>query len=116
MTSRVLPEAEWAKLDGIVPICAGMVPIVVEHAGQIVGCHVLIPMVHVEGLWIHPDHRKKASVARRLWGRVQRVAVEQFGVRSVATAACSDDIKALLKHIHAVPLPGDHFLIPVEVK
>lgn len=119
MTTRVLPAAEWGRLAGT--DAAPLVPaftdatrvVVVEHDGQIVGCHVLQVLLHAECLWVHPEHRRKASVARRLWAAVQREVREHFGVRAFATAAVSDDVRALLAHVGAVRLEGDHYMVSV---
>lgn len=118
MTSRVLPPAEWPRLAGteaegfVAHLTDAARVVVVEHDGAIVGCHVLQPVLHAEGLWIHPEYRKKASVARRLWSTVRQTARETFGVQWVATGAASDDIRGLLEHVGAVKLP-DHYMVPV---
>lgn len=119
MTSRLLPREEWPKLAGTDAATAWPLltdaarVVVVEHDGQIVGCHLLQPVLHAECLWVHPDHRGKASVARRLWAAVQRTAREQFGASWFATGCASDDVRVLLAHVGAVPLP-EHFMVPVK--
>lgn len=120
MTSRLLPREEWHKLAGTeadalwptLPDAARVV--VVEDARVIVGCHVLVPILHAECLWIHPDHRGKTSVARRLWAAVQRTARETFGAQWFATAAMSEEVRGLLAHVQAVQVPGDHYMVPVR--
>lgn len=120
MTSRILPPEEWERLDGteaetIWPMLdrAKTQIVVVEQDGEIVGCHVLLLVLHAECLWVHPAHRGKSSVARRLWAAVQQTARDTFRVRTIATAACSDEVRELLRHVGAVTLPGTHHVIPV---
>ena len=120
MTTRILPVEEWHKLDGTeaAEARASLDPercaiIVVEEGDQIVGCHILLWVLHAECLWIHPDHRGKSSAARRLWGAVQAAAAS-VGSPSLWTAACDARVRGLLAHVDARELPGHHFVIPVK--
>lgn len=115
--TRILPPAEWHRLDGTeagrltLPVSARVV--VVESNGAIVGCHVLTPILHAECLWVHPDHRGKTSVPRRLWAAVQRAVRQEFGVEWFWTAAVSDDVKRLLAHVKAEAIPGTAYMVKV---
>lgn len=120
MTTRILPPDEWPRLVGteaeqlwplLDPSTARVV--VVEHDGAIVGCHVLMQVVYAECLWVHPDHRGKSSVARRLWSGVQETA-RGLGVHAVATHAIDDTVRGLLAHVGAVRVPGDAYMVPVQ--
>lgn len=122
MTSRILPPEEWPNLRGTEAetIWPALNPsrdrtqiVVVEQDGEIIGCHVLTLVLHAECLWIHPAHRGKAGVARRLWARVIRTAHCVFQARTIATAATSDDVRKLLTHVGAIDLPGTHHVIPL---
>jgi hypothetical protein len=116
MTTRVLEPADWHLLDDVVPVGAllpGSKPIVVEREGVIVGCHVLMPVWHVECLWVHPLFRK-TTVFGRLWAAVKDECV-RMGITAVCTAALTDEVKALIVHGHGVPLPGEHFAVPVRM-
>lgn len=118
MTTRILEPHEYPLLAGteaadfVMHITDAALVIVVEDEGVILGCHILQPVLHAEGLWIHPDHRGRVSVARRLWSAVQRNAKEHFGADWFATGAASDDVCRLLEHVGAVKLP-DHYMVPV---
>lgn len=119
MTTRLLPREEWPRLQGTEaePLYPLLQPersivVVVEDGDRIVGCHVLLWVLHAECLWIHPDHRGKASVGRRLWATVQRTA-RACGVHALMTAACDDAVRKLLKHAGASPVCGDHFMVPI---
>ena len=119
MTTRILPPEEWWRLadteaaDVVQSFSDAARVVVVEVDGVIVGCHVLQPILHAECLWVHPAHRGKAGVARRLWAGVQAEAREHFGVRAFATAAVSDAVERLLDHVGATKLPGSHYMVPV---
>lgn len=118
MTSRVLPVEEWPRLAGteaeaVWPhLSEASRVLVVEHDGEIVGCWVLMSVVHAECLWIAPLHRGKAAVARRLWTAMRRAA-RALSAPVVATAALTDDVRALLEHVGATKLPGDHYAMKV---
>lgn len=120
MTTRLLPSEEWPRLAGteaaaiwphLDPLRAHV--LVVEDAGVIVGTWVLMNVLHAECLWIAPEHRHGVSVARRLWTFMRRTA-RGLGVPVVATAALTDDVRALLDHVGATKVPGDHYAMRVS--
>lgn len=117
MVTRILPPDEWPRLMGTE--AEAMWPhldsrrstvIVVEDAGAIVGTWTLLRVLHAECLWIAPSHRGKASVARRLWAELQNI-VRGMGEHTVATSAVSDDVRAMLEHVNALKLTGDHYVM-----
>jgi hypothetical protein len=118
MTRRILPRAQWHRLAGseLEPVWpylpANADVIVVEEADVIVGCWAVYTLTHVEGVWIHPDHRGKSSVARHLLTGMRLVA-RALGARAVNTAAVSPDVASMLRKLGAVPLPGEHFALKV---
>lgn len=120
MTTRILPREEWPRLVGteaeallptLDPEKAAIV--VVEDDGAIVGCHVLFTMLHAECLWIHPEHRGRASAARRLWAAVQDEA-RAIGATALITGAANDRVRGLLAHVGATPLPVDQYVVPIQ--
>jgi len=119
MTTRILPASEWHRMNGMdleVPLSmidpAHVDVVVVEDDGGTIVAHwMLVSMLHVEGLWIAPEARKRGSVARRLLhGMSETVAAR--GASSVLTGAVSDEVKALLDHAGAKALP-DQFVLPM---
>ncbi len=120
MTTRILERDEWPRLAGteaetVWPHFSDQTRVVVvEHEGQIIGCHALVAVLHAECLWIHPEHRKKTSAARRLWSAVKTEARETFGARWLMTGAVSDDVRGLLAHVGAVKVEMDHYMVPLE--
>jgi hypothetical protein len=121
MTTRILPRDEYPRLAGteldavwpILPLDAQVV--VVEQDGQIVGCWSAYRLVHVEGLWIAPEHRGKGSVARRLLVGM-RETVAEMGASGAITGALTDDVRTMLRHIGATHLPGDHYALPLGLR
>jgi N-acetylglutamate synthase-like GNAT family acetyltransferase len=119
MTTRSLPRAEWPRLAGteleaVWPyLPAGAEVIAVEDDGQIVGCWAVFPLVHVEGIWIAPEHRGRGSVARRLLGGMRRAA-RAMGARAVNTAATSAEVAAMLEKLGGVELRGRHFAVTIK--
>jgi hypothetical protein len=96
---RVLPEAEYHRLLSHEPFASGGLPnpaynriIVAEVGTEIVACWMVLTCVHVEPLWIHPEHRKRPGLIRRLWTAVAGVLQEShvlvaFGCITDADAA-----------------------------
>lgn len=119
-TSRILPREEWSRLTGtdlesvvaMIPPDGGWI-LVVEDGDRIVACWGLLSVWHLEGLWIAPEHRGRASVARRLWAAM-RALTRTLGIRGVMTAAVTDDVRRMLTTAGATQLPGDHYLLPLE--
>lgn len=122
MTTRTLPPAEWEKLAAtdlpqLLPYVNRddvEVMVVEDEHGTVVGCWAILHVVHLEGLWIAPEHRGKASVARRLlsatWARVRELAPAW-----VMTGAADDRIRGLLtRHMNAIHVPSDTWLIPMK--
>jgi len=119
MLTRILRPAEYSKLadtevGALWPhLTAQTRVVVVEDHGQIVGCHVLQAVLHAECLWIHPAHRGKTSVARRLWTAVQHEVRDHFQASGFATAAINEDVARLLRHVDAQPIPGQHYMVRI---
>lgn len=119
MTTRVLPVEEWHRLEGTeldgVPLDEeNAVVIVVEDAdGQIVGCWSILRVIHVEGMWIHPAHRRTGPVFRRLLNEMRRIVTGFHGQHVAVSAALTPDVAKLLEAYGGVKLPGEHYAFPV---
>lgn len=112
MTARVLPQAEWRRLDAtlLASVWRTLDPryaevIVVEQEGAIVGSVALLTTLHAECLSLSGG----TGVARALWSALQE-RVHAAGGSAVWGAALEDPMRALLHH-HAEPIPGEHFLV-----
>lgn len=117
----MLPPSEWPRLAGteaetvwplLTPERTSVV--VVEQGDQVVGCHVLVWVLHCECVWIHPAHRGKGSVARRLWAAVERTARDVWRSRTVLTTVTTESVRRLVAHLGGVPVPGDQYVITVK--
>jgi hypothetical protein len=120
VTTRELPPDEWAKLAGtdsadIWPMLApGQAKVLVVEDGEaVVGSWLLLPVWHAECLWIAPSHRGRAAVGRRLWVGLRRM-LRDLGVGGFITGALSDEVRGLLAHVGARPLPGDHYVVSIK--
>jgi hypothetical protein len=121
MTTRILPPEEWHRLDrtGMCDALRYVEPadvqvVVVERDGEIVGAWSVLRIVHLEGVWIAPAYRSKGSVAGRLL-RATFEAARRWAPRWVMTGSTSPDVSGLLtKHLRAVHIPMDTYIVPME--
>ena len=119
MITRILPRVEWPRLAGTE--CEALWPVlpedarivVVEDDGAIVACWAVYPLVHVEGLWIAPTHRKRPGVGLRLLRAAVRVA-HRMGAKAVQTAALDNQVVAFARRLGAVELRGRHFSLRID--
>jgi len=118
MTTRELPREEWHRLagtelepyvhdqpDGVLAV------LVVEDGDQIIGCWSILTLVHVEGVWIDPAHRKHGAVARQLLGAMWR-RLRSLGVRAVLTGAVTTEVEQLLARLGAARVPYIPYIWP----
>lgn len=117
MRAYELAPADWPRLQDMdlaqatahLDPSTARIAVVENEAGQIVGCWALVWLPHVEGVWVHPDHQKKGSVARRLW-QLMRGFVREAHRLTVITGAERDDVRDLLLKHGATPLPPCYLL------
>jgi hypothetical protein len=119
--ARILPPDDWPRLAGteleqVWPLLdpTGAIVVVVEDAaGMIIGCWSLIPYLHAEGVWVHPAHRQRAAVAKRLIHATVNAA-RATGATSVMTTALTPAVAQLLTHhLGAIRLPGEMYAFGV---
>ena len=121
MTTRILPPDEWSKLEGteLEQAYPFLDPkesfvLVVEDGDRIVGTWAALRQVHLEGVWVHPDHRGRGAVATHLLRAMGNAVAEKFGVEVAWTAAANEDVANLItKHLKGIELPGQHFVVPI---
>ena len=117
--TRILPKHEWHRLvvtnamEVWNQLPESSCAIVVERNGEIVGSDLLFPVVHSECLWVHPEHRGKTAVIRRLWPAIKQAAREEFGVGSIVVGVSKPEIVKLLSHVNATSLGGENFIVPL---
>lgn len=119
MNTRTLPPAEWSRLtgDGWRAMLPHVRPddveiVVVEDDGRIVASWAVMRVVHLEGLWIDPDYRGRVGVARRLFVATL-AAARRWTSGWAMTGAASDDVRAMLTKVGALPVPMDSYVMPI---
>ena len=120
MTTRILPPDEWPKLAGTEAETlwphldpANSRVLVVEDGGRIVGTWTAIRVMHLECVWIAPEYRGAFGVVKRLLRGVHEIAAS-WGARTAATSAMTDQVRALIASLGGQPLPGEHYVMPME--
>lgn len=96
---RELPPEEWDRLTPFPPFDGGLPNpehsriIVAElggPGGALVAFWGMFSAVHVEPLWIHPDHRKRPGLIRRLWLTVRQTLLD-LGIHTAFAAIADRD-------------------------
>ncbi len=115
MTTRILPESEWTRLEGHdalgghpLPPAGSTLFVVAEDGDQIVGVWALVTVLHLEPVWLAPSVRG-GMVIRRMWRRVTAALAER-GVRVAFAFADRDDIRGYLERLGLSRLPFTTFL------
>ena len=115
VTSRVLPAEEWGRLDGteLRDTWRALQPettrvLVVEDGERIVGHWVLMHTINAHACRNEAGHEGAAA----LMALAARVG-EEWGVSRMLTSSESAGLSRLLRRHGAVPVPGDHFALPL---
>lgn len=120
VSARVLPPEEWSRLADTPLQAAALDPesalvVVVESHGTIVGCWAAMNTMHVEGLWISPDHQGHAGTARALMTTMVRELLAA-GVEAVLTNAATPEVEVMIKKAGGRQVPGTLWFIPLTDK
>jgi hypothetical protein len=113
LTTRVLPRDEYPRLVGTeletvaLTLPDGCQVLVVEADGVIVACWALLSILHVEGVWVSPDHR----IAARHLLRGMADLVADAGGAAVLTGSASPKVTKLLQGLGATKLDFDHYVL-----
>ena len=79
--------------------------VVEDGDGTVVGCWAVLAVLHAEGIWIHPDHRQKGSVARRLLSKMANF----LRGHGVITHSMDPHVTEYLTRLGAIPIPGQAY-------
>jgi ribosomal protein S18 acetylase RimI-like enzyme len=120
---RDLPAEEWEKLRAFEPWATQGLPseehsriIVAEQGGAIIAYWGIFTAIHVEPLWIHPDHRRRPGLVRRLWGSVV-ATLQGAGIRTafacIADADAAQNVPLALRRGFE-RMPGDLYFVHVD--
>lgn len=122
---RELPPEEWERLLPFPPFDVGGLPapeynriIVAElggPGGEIVAYWMVLTCVHTEPVWIHPEHRSRPGLIRRLWGGVRDILREANVTIAFACITDADAVRnvPLAMRLGFEKLAGDLFYIRV---
>jgi hypothetical protein len=123
---RALPPEEWTEKIAagelahypVLPDPQFTIIVVVENTeGVIVASWLAMNTVHLEGLYIDPNHRQSVGVAVRLFsGMIE--ALQRAGVPQALTIASSPTIARMAETAGFAPIDGDLYrlLIPPSVE
>jgi len=118
MTTRLLPPDEWPRLAGTIlePVWQQLDPqdtriLVQEDGPVIVHCVALVREWRLDGIWAHPDYRRRVGFGRRFL-RAVRELLQQEHVSEVLMMALTDDSARICRRFgRALPLTCQHFAV-----
>jgi len=120
MNIRELPPEEWGRLAStqelpIHSIKEGSIVIVAEEKDEIVGMWAATPLVHLEGFWVRPDHRKKmGKLVFKLIGAMTQILDALRVPVAFCWAETSSDVPAYLERLGMTKLPVDTFAYEIK--
>lgn len=117
LTTRVLAPEEHAHLPSdeqtaALPLFPGVRVIACEHNGVIVGSIGLVPLWHVEGVYVTPEWRG-TGVLQTLVAAMHAEA-RALGLQTVYPAAQQDALVHFIERIGGVELPVRWFALAVQ--
>lgn len=113
LTYRLLPPEEWDRLlampfgsNGLPPPEHCLVLVAETPEGEIVGLWSAMTAIHMEGLWVHEDYRRRTLTAATLLKEMRAILTEQ-GILHCFTIVQSDEVLTLAKKAGFEVLPGN---------
>jgi hypothetical protein len=104
ITVRELPVEEYHRLPSEVSCPPEMTRFAVaEKDGEIIAYWRLAQVIHLEPIWIHPNHRK-GFLVRRLWKQVLSI-LDVCGISSAFCFSDRDDIADYVQRLGLIELP-----------
>lgn len=120
MTTRILPVAEWDRLRASLDLDTWrqvdpttIQIVVVEDHGEVIAHWATMACRHVEGFWVHPDHRRRGGALRRLFVGMREI-LNSLNATTVLTQAETDELKGLLDKAGATRMRGQSYFLPVD--
>ena len=117
MEYRALGRDEYEKipseaLDGMKMPDTGLVFAAVDEAGGVAAIWAMIPVVHLEPLWISAEHRKSPTIIRRLWNLVSD-AMSAMGLKAAVAVILDSKVETrrVADWLGAEELPGRVFMV-----
>lgn len=122
LSHRFLPPDEWHRLKGteLENFARQLSPtethiIAVEQGDELIACWAVTRIVHFEGLWVAPAHRKRVGVARRLL-TAARHTLAAMGANWALTGAATDEVRQMLETFGAQRMPMDTYMMTFPKK
>lgn len=122
MNVRVLPPAEYPRLDGTE--AEELWPhlredtsrvLVVEDGERIVGTWTLVLLPHAECVWIDPEYRGSPGVVRGLLSGMSELA-QEAGISLLTCGPQSERVERFIERLGGRPVPGRAWFLPVDRK
>jgi len=89
--------------------------IVAEDDGVIIGTWAATDIVHLEGFWIHPDHRKKSRLPVRIVHTMVNTLRELGVTGTMANVRHGDtETASYVRRLGMVQLPVDTYNFKIE--
>jgi hypothetical protein len=115
MTVRELEQHEWPRLETLlnelgmpIPPAATSRIVIAEEDGEIIAWWSAIQVVHLEPIWIHPDHRG-GILPGKMW-RILRGILETCGVPAAYCFAADETVAGYLHRLGLKVLPYATFM------
>lgn len=115
-TTRLLPVEEWDRLlvypfatNGLPNPDFTMILVAEDGAGEIVGIWAVMTAVHLDGLWVHPEHRG-TSIAGRLLTEMKAV-LRRYKLWLSFTIVSDPAVMVLAHKAGFVRAPGDLWML-----
>lgn len=119
MKARVLPREEWGKLDvsGFPTVGSSLRPedsevVVVEDGDKIVATMSTFRVTHFESLWVDPEYRGNAGVARMLL-KAGIQSAKKWTDEWVWGSSGTDHMDDILTRVGAKKMPVSTFVVPI---
>lgn len=120
MIARVLPREEWSRLavTGFPLLGSTLRPedsevVVIEDEGRIVASMGTFRVTHFESLWIAPEYRGNAGLARRLMKAGVKSA-KKWADEWVWGTSGTDHMNGILERVGGEKMPVDSFAVPLK--
>jgi hypothetical protein len=108
------PDLTGTEMETILPLLSDSAKVILAYEGEkLLGTWSLYTMVHAEGIWIDPEHRGKAAVARALLTTLVNLVVSEFDAGVFMTASDKVSVERMVRSLGGVEVGGKHFAVAI---
>ena len=111
-TTRLLPIEEWDRLlalpfgtNGLPNPDFTIILVTETAAGEIIAVWAILTAVHLDGAWIHPDHRGTTVVGRMV--KLMKATLRRFQLWDSFTIVNDPAVMIIAHKVGFVRAPGD---------